>query len=78
MIEFYTVVGVALTVIFLLCIEIARKDKLIQRQQDTIQRLVNREPVTYAETGAEPRKPIKESYAAWGNQMIHIDDDKRF
>lgn len=48
----------------------------LERQQDTIKRLINREPVTYAETGTTPQKPSKEVYAAWGNQMLNIDEDE--
>lgn len=50
--------------------------RTIDRQQDTINRLINREPVTYAETGQKSPKPVKEVYAAWGNQMINIDEDE--
>lgn len=50
--------------------------RTIDRQQDTIERLINREPVTYAETGQKPTQPIKERYAAWGNQMINLDEDE--
>ena len=50
------------------------KDKLIQAQQDTIQKLLNREPVTYAEVGQEPNKPITERYSAWGNRIHDIKD----
>jgi hypothetical protein len=48
----------------------------IERQNDTIQRLINREPVTYAEVGKTPVKPTREVYAAWGNQTVNIDEDE--
>lgn len=54
-----------------------RLQRIIERQNDTIQRLINREPVTYAEVGAKPQKPVRETYAAWGNQMVNIDEDER-
>jgi len=49
--------------------------RTIDRQQDTINRLINREPVTYQEVGTKPPKPNREVYAAWGNQMVNIDED---
>lgn len=48
----------------------------IDHQKDTIQRLVNREPVTYAEVGMKPQKPIRERYAAWGAQMVDLDEEE--
>ncbi|CAM4098467.1 hypothetical protein L1N85_10730 [Paenibacillus alkaliterrae] len=51
--------------------------RTIYRQNDTIQRLISREPVTYQEVGAKPTKPNREVYAAWGNQLINIDEDER-
>ena len=50
--------------------------KTIDRQQDTIQHLINRDPVTYEETGQKPPKPQKEVYAAWGNQVVNLDEDE--
>lgn len=50
--------------------------RTIDQQNATIQRLINREPVTYAETGTTLQKPSKEVYAAWGNQMLNIDEDE--
>ena len=49
--------------------------RTVNRLNDTIQRLVNREPVTYKEVGAKPPKPNREVYAAWGNQMVNMDED---
>lgn len=49
----------------------------IDRQQDTIQRLINREPVTYAEVGSKPSKKSTDVYAAWGSQMVNIDEDEQ-
>lgn len=51
--------------------------RIVSDQNETIQRLINREPVTYAETGQKPYKVAKESYAAWGNQVVNIDEDER-
>lgn len=51
--------------------------RTIDRQQDTIHRLINREPVTYTETGQTPQKDERFVYAAWGNQMVNIDEDER-
>lgn len=51
--------------------------RTIDRQQDTINRLINREPVTYAETGQTPQKPERLAYAAWGNQIVNLDEDQR-
>lgn len=51
--------------------------RTIDRQQDTIQRLINREPVTYSEVGRTPTKPSREVYAAWGNQTVNLDEDER-
>ena len=50
------------------------KDKLIWAQQDTIQKLLNREPVTYAEAGAKPPKKNTEQYVAWGNTTVDMDE----
>jgi hypothetical protein len=50
--------------------------RTIDRQNDTIQRLINREPVTYAEVGTNPSKPVRERYAAWGAQMVNLDEDE--
>jgi hypothetical protein len=50
---------------------------IVNDQNETIQRLINREPGTYAETGQKPNKPAKEAYAAWGNQVVNIDEDER-
>lgn len=49
-------------------------EKLIQAQQETIYRLINREPVTYAETNTEPTQPIQDSFSAWGNRMLTKED----
>lgn len=51
-------------------------EKLIHAQQDTIQRLINREPVTYEETGQTPRKQERTVYAAWGAQMVDMNEDE--
>lgn len=47
---------------------------LINRQNDTIQRLLDREPVTYAEVNKEPPKRTTERFAAWGNQIVDMDE----
>lgn len=48
--------------------------RTIDRQQETIQRLINREPVTYTETGQPPPKPVRESFAAWGNEVVNVEE----
>jgi hypothetical protein len=53
------------------------KERLIQAQQDTIHKLLNREPVTYAEVGTKPTKKATDVYAAWGSQMVNIDEDEQ-
>lgn len=50
------------------------KDRLIWAQQETMQKLLNREPVTYAEVGQEPNKPNTERYSAWGNRIHDTKD----
>ena len=50
-------------------------NKLIASQQDTIQRLVNREPVTYQEVGKDAPEPICQRYSAWANETIDLRDD---
>jgi hypothetical protein len=44
--------------------------KTLANQQDTIQRLVNREPVTYQEVGKEAPEPKYERYSAWSGETI--------
>lgn len=53
------------------------KDRTIKQQQETINRLINREPVTYAVVGTTPKRPSKERYAAWGNEMVDLDEDEK-
>lgn len=56
---------------------IAKYEKLhalVQSQQDTIQRLVNREPVTYTEVGQDAPQPAREFYSAWGGETIDAKD----
>jgi hypothetical protein len=52
-----------------------RYEKLIEGYTDTIQRLINREPVTYKEVGKEAPEPKYERYSAWSGQTIDIRDD---
>lgn len=59
----------------ILCRMNIKQQATIDRQNDTIQRLISREPVTYQETGQAPQKPSKEIYAAWGSQMVDLDKD---
>jgi len=50
--------------------------KLINTQQDTISKLLNREPVTYAEVGNTNRPKVEKTvYAAWGNQTVNLDTE---
>ena len=49
-----------------------RFQHMIEQQQNTIQRLVNKEPVTYAEIGTEPLKPERIVYSAWGNEEVNL------
>jgi hypothetical protein len=51
-------------------------EKLVNAQQDTINKLLNREPVTYVETGQKQPKQSKESYAAWGNQTVDTSEEQ--
>ena len=68
----------ALPLMFLIggvaAIMIRSQQTTINRQQETIQRLVSREPVTYVETGQKPPNPVRESFAAWGNEMINAEE----
>lgn len=70
------VVGICASVILnvLLMYQGQRKDKQIERQQGTINRLIEHEPVTYKETGIKPEKPVMEAYAAWGNETYSRDE----
>jgi hypothetical protein len=52
-----------------------RLQKVIYIQQDTIKRLINREPVTYQEVGKEAPEPKYERYSAWSGETIDIRDD---
>jgi hypothetical protein len=49
------------------------KEKLVQAQQDTINKLLNREPVTYAEVG-QPKK-TREIYSAWAGEMVDMNEE---
>lgn len=49
-----------------------RKD--IQTMSDTIQKLLNREPVTYKEVGKTEPKEEEVRYSAWGSRMLTKDD----
>jgi hypothetical protein len=51
-----------------------RLQRTVDKQQDTIQRLINREPVTYAEVNAEPPTAAREFYSAWGGETIDAKD----
>lgn len=51
--------------------------RIVDSQRDTISRLINREPVTYQEVGTKQSKPNREIYAAWGNQMVDMNEDER-
>lgn len=53
-----------------------RFQRIIDRQNDTIHRLITHQPVTYAEVGKEPQKRNKQVYAAWGAQMVDLDEDE--
>lgn len=69
------ILSLLLIVIAINHFECRSKQRIIDRQNDTIQRLINREPVTYSETGQPPPKRSKEVYAAWGAQMVDLDRD---
>ena len=56
-------------------VHVRHLQRTIDRQQDTIQRLINREPVTYAETGQEQHKAPRQFYAAWGAQIVDLSED---
>lgn len=51
-----------------------KQQATIDKQQDTIKRLLEREPVTYQEVGKEPPKPSREYYSAWSNQIIDASE----
>lgn len=53
---------------------IRKQSRIIEQQQETIQKLINREPVTYKELNVEPPKRSTERYAAWGSQTFDIED----
>ncbi|CAH1205671.1 hypothetical protein PAECIP111893_02390 [Paenibacillus plantiphilus] len=69
------IAGVLVIVVLACLVTIYRNlHRLIERQQDTIQRLINHEPVTYTETGQKPPKPVRESFAAWGNEVVNVEE----
>lgn len=49
--------------------------KTLSNQQGTIQRLINREPVTYQEVGKEAPEPKYERYSAWSGEMVDINEE---
>lgn len=69
------IVSLALLVI-IVCTSIhsSRQQRTIDRQQDTIQKLLNREPVTYKEVGKAEPKEEEVRYSAWGSRMLTKDD----
>lgn len=50
--------------------------QIISKQNDTIQKLINREPVTYAETGTKPQNKPTERYSAWAGQMVDMNEEE--
>lgn len=65
-------------ILIVLVIQMTRTNKRLEQtiasQQDTIQRLVNREPVTYTEVGQDAPQPAREFYSAWGGETIDAKD----
>jgi cytochrome oxidase assembly protein ShyY1 len=53
---------------------VRNQQKTIKAQQDTIQKLLNREPVTYKEVGKPEPKEEEVRYSAWGSRMLTKDD----
>lgn len=51
-----------------------RLQRTVDKQQDTIQRLINREPVTYTEVGQNAPHTAREFYSAWGGETIDAKD----
>lgn len=67
--------AVALIVLMLYTVtQYNRLQRVIEQQHGTIQRLISKEPVTYAEVGTEPPKPERIVYSAWGNEEIDIKE----
>lgn len=53
---------------------IRSQQKTIEAQQITIQKLLNREPVSYKEVNAKPPKPDTDRPIAWGGIIADRDE----
>ena len=69
--------GIIVYLVISIALNNREHSRTVTRLNDTIIRLVNREPVTYQEVGVNPPKPDRTVYAAWGNQMVNMDEDER-
>lgn len=49
--------------------------EIMYKQQETIQRLIIHEPVTYQEVGKEAPKAKLERYSAWAGETVDINDE---
>lgn len=66
--------GTLISLVWYITLKYDKLHKLVTSQQDTIQRLVNREPVTYTEVGQDVPQPPREFYSAWGGETIDAKD----
>lgn len=74
MMEVYILSGVIFWLILSIVLNNREHRKQLQAQQDTIQKLLNREPVTYKEVGAQPPKPDTDRFVAWGGTIANRDE----
>lgn len=73
---YYIALFICIFVLFLQHMHVKGLQRTIDRQHDTIQKLINREPVTYEEVGQKATRPVQERYAAWGSQMVNIEEEE--
>lgn len=77
MISWYIAAFLGIATIFLTRYITKASEKMqrtIEAQQDTINKLINREPVTYKEVGREKPKLDTDRPVAWGGTIMDRDD----
>lgn len=70
------ILGLSLCALCLVLLTIIRYlQRTIESQQQTIQKLLNREPVTYKETGQQPKK-TRTVYSAWAGEEVDLNEEQ--
>ena len=63
-----------LVIIIVTSIHTTRQQTTIDKQFETIQKLLNREPVTYKEVNVKPPKQDTDRPIAWGGRIADRDE----